>query len=105
MGSSTYCLHRCSLVMSRSSPPMGHAAIKNTAQLQLSLRGHLELRVHIFSSYHSRQFFAFSGLIVPENCGLTVNNVTRSWQKGKCLLFDDSYLHSAENRQTSGLDR
>lgn len=38
-------------------------------------------------------------LIVPENCGaLRVGGEERSWEFGKCLIFDDTYAHEAWNR-------
>ncbi|XP_072163756.1 aspartate beta-hydroxylase domain-containing protein 2-like [Diadema setosum] len=37
------------------------------------------------------------GLHIPERCSLTVAGETRRWREGECLLFDDSYLHEAEN--------
>jgi beta-hydroxylase len=50
-------------------------------------RGHPEgvLRCHL-------------GLLVPEDCGLRVGHETRSWQEGKCLVFDDTVEHEAWNR-------
>ncbi|MDI1443021.1 aspartyl/asparaginyl beta-hydroxylase domain-containing protein [Polyangium sp. 6x1] len=41
------------------------------------------------------------GLIIPEGCGIRVGSETRAWQEGKCLIFDDSYMHEAWNRGTS----
>jgi len=38
------------------------------------------------------------GLIVPENCALRVGDETRSWQEGKCMVFDDTVEHEAWNR-------
>jgi aspartyl/asparaginyl beta-hydroxylase (cupin superfamily) len=38
------------------------------------------------------------GLIVPPGCELRVGDVTRSWEEGKCLLFDDTVDHEAWNR-------
>lgn len=35
---------------------------------------------------------------IPEGCGIRVANETRTWEEGRCLLFDYSYLHSAWNR-------
>lgn len=36
------------------------------------------------------------GLQVPEgSCELTVNKISKQWQRKQCLLFDDSFLHSA----------
>lgn len=34
------------------------------------------------------------GLDVPKGCELVVDGVNKFWEPGKCLLFDDSYLHS-----------
>ncbi|MFT5756093.1 MAG: hypothetical protein ACI9LM_000805 [Alteromonadaceae bacterium] len=34
---------------------------------------------------------------IPELCNITVANETRTWQEGKCLMFDYSYLHHAQN--------
>ncbi len=39
-------------------------------------------------------------LIVPEglpNCSFTVNNITRPWEEGVPLLFNDAQLHKAQN--------
>ncbi|MFN6039907.1 MAG: aspartyl/asparaginyl beta-hydroxylase domain-containing protein [Bacteroidota bacterium] len=37
------------------------------------------------------------GLVIPEDCGLRVGNEHRNWQKGKVLIFDDSFEHEAWN--------
>lgn len=40
------------------------------------------------------------GLIVPQpeaNCWIEVGGVTRHWQEGKCLVFDDTYKHRVQN--------
>lgn len=38
-------------------------------------------------------------LIIPsrELCGITVEHETRSWDEGKIIIFDDTYLHEAWN--------
>ena len=36
-------------------------------------------------------------LMVPSDCGIRVGNETRSWQEGRCLIFDDSFRHEAWN--------
>jgi aspartyl/asparaginyl beta-hydroxylase (cupin superfamily) len=38
------------------------------------------------------------GLIVPENCEFRVASEIRSWQEGKCLIFDDSFEHEVWNK-------
>jgi len=41
---------------------------------------------------------AHLGLNIPENCGLRVGSETRTWEEGKCLVFDVSFEHEAWNR-------
>lgn len=38
------------------------------------------------------------GLIVPDGCAIRVGFLTRNWQEGKCLIFDDTIVHEAWNR-------
>ncbi len=38
------------------------------------------------------------GLIVPENCAIRVGDETRSWEEGKCMVFDDTVEHEAWNK-------
>ncbi|MFI8489214.1 aspartyl/asparaginyl beta-hydroxylase domain-containing protein [Streptomyces rubrogriseus] len=35
---------------------------------------------------------------IPDGCSITVAGETRSWEEGKCLLFDYSFEHEARNR-------
>ncbi|MGH9958040.1 MAG: aspartyl/asparaginyl beta-hydroxylase domain-containing protein [Pyrinomonadaceae bacterium] len=37
------------------------------------------------------------GLDVPPTCQIRVGSETRSWEKGKCLIFDDSFEHEVRN--------
>ena len=38
-------------------------------------------------------------LVVPPDCGaLAVGGQARPWQEGRCLVFDDSFVHEAWNR-------
>ena len=37
------------------------------------------------------------GIDVPQGCGLRVGDVTRTWQEGRCLVFDDSFTHEVWN--------
>jgi aspartyl/asparaginyl beta-hydroxylase (cupin superfamily) len=39
-------------------------------------------------------------LVVPPGCGIRVGDETREWQEGKCLIFDDSFMHEAWNNGT-----
>jgi aspartyl/asparaginyl beta-hydroxylase len=36
-------------------------------------------------------------LLVPEGCGLRVGGETATWQEGKVLVFDDSFVHDVWN--------
>ena len=38
------------------------------------------------------------GLEIPPDCGLRVGPATRTWQEGKCLVFDDFFEHEAWNQ-------
>ncbi|MCR9191502.1 MAG: aspartyl/asparaginyl beta-hydroxylase domain-containing protein [Gammaproteobacteria bacterium] len=38
------------------------------------------------------------GLHIPEGCAIRVENETRTWEEGKCLIFDDSYMHEVWHR-------
>lgn len=37
------------------------------------------------------------GITVPSDCGITVAGVTREWQTGRCIVFDDSFPHKVWN--------
>jgi aspartyl/asparaginyl beta-hydroxylase (cupin superfamily) len=37
------------------------------------------------------------GIDIPEHCGLKVDGVNRTWNAGKCIVFDDSIVHEAWN--------
>lgn len=37
----------------------------------------------------------FQGLRIPANCELVVGGEPQCWAEGHCLLFDDSFLHTA----------
>lgn len=41
------------------------------------------------------------GLVVPPDCTMTVAEVTRSWEEGRCLVFDDTSIHSSSNRSAA----
>ncbi len=37
------------------------------------------------------------GISVPRGATLTVDGIERPWETGKCLIFDDSFRHAAQN--------
>jgi hypothetical protein len=40
------------------------------------------------------------GIDVPEGCGLRVGGITRTWEQGRCLVFDDTFTHEVWNHGT-----
>ncbi|HVH45837.1 MAG TPA: aspartyl/asparaginyl beta-hydroxylase domain-containing protein [Labilithrix sp.] len=38
------------------------------------------------------------GIVVPPGCGLRVGDDERGWEEGKCIAFDNSFLHEAWNK-------
>ena len=47
-----------------------------------------------FRFYH----YFFKGLNCPTGWNLTVNGISREWEQGYCLVFDDSFLHSVAHQ-------
>jgi aspartate beta-hydroxylase len=37
------------------------------------------------------------GIDVPEDCGLRVGGISRTWEEGRCLVFDDRFTHEVWN--------
>jgi aspartate beta-hydroxylase len=37
-------------------------------------------------------------LVVPPDCAIVVGGERRTWVEGKCLAFDDTFVHEAWNR-------
>lgn len=40
------------------------------------------------------------GVVVPAGCWLRVGDETKNWEEGKCLVFDDTVMHSAANESS-----
>jgi beta-hydroxylase len=68
-----------------------------TAQFSL-LKGMTNIKPH--KGYSSMVLRSHLPLVVPagaEKCALMIETEIQHWHKGKLLIFDDSYLHSAWN--------
>lgn len=37
------------------------------------------------------------GLVVPDGCSIRVGSETKTWEEGKCLIFDDTVEHEVWN--------
>jgi aspartyl/asparaginyl beta-hydroxylase (cupin superfamily) len=49
---------------------------------------------------HNLRVRCHLGLHVRANCGIRVGGMRRTWEEGKCLVFDDSFVHEVWNRGT-----
>jgi aspartyl/asparaginyl beta-hydroxylase (cupin superfamily) len=38
------------------------------------------------------------GIDVPQDCYISVGGIQKIWEEGKCLVFDDTYIHEVENK-------
>ncbi|MBP5975410.1 aspartyl/asparaginyl beta-hydroxylase domain-containing protein [Brasilonema sp. CT11] len=43
----------------------------------------------------------YLGLIVPDDCEIRVEHETKTWEEGKCLVFDDTFEHEVWNRSNT----
>jgi beta-hydroxylase len=86
--------------------PAACAACPNTAKaLQqvpgLSMAGYSRLAPHTHVKPHvgwaESVYRLHLPLVVPLGCRLRVAAETRSWQEGRCLIFDDTVEHEAWN--------
>jgi aspartate beta-hydroxylase len=59
------------------------------------LRPHTRLPAHMGTT--NTRCIAHLPLIVPENCGFRVGSQTRTWERGKAWVFDDTIEHEAWN--------
>lgn len=47
---------------------------------------------------HNARLRCHLALLVPEGCSLRVGTEVRTWEEGRCVLFDDSFEHEVWNR-------
>ena len=38
------------------------------------------------------------GITIPDNCGIIVDGEARTWTEVQCMVFDDSFVHTAYGR-------
>ena len=61
------------------------------------LKPHTSLRTHCGPT--NMRLTCHLGLIVPDDCHIIAGGgPPRKWKEGQCIVFDDSYEHSVENR-------
>lgn len=64
---------------------------------RLAPRTHIEPHVGWAASVYRLHL----GLVVPPKCQLRVADQTKTWQEGRCLVFDDTVEHKAWNDSDS----
>ncbi len=94
------------LVAGGQQVPAACALCPQTAQLLgqvpgLSMAGFSRLAPHAHVKPHvgwaESVYRLHLGLVVPGGCRLRVGEETRTWEEGRCLIFDDTVEHEAWN--------
>lgn len=82
--------------------PKTAALIESIPGMATAMFSCLQPRTHIkphigYQQYSERILRCHLGIIVPKGCFLKVNWEDRTWEEGKCLVFDDTFRHEAWN--------
>lgn len=64
-----------------------------------AMNGGAHLRAHC--SIDNLRVRIHLGITIPPGCSIRVGMETRTWEEGKCLMFEDSYEHEVWNRSGS----
>jgi len=70
--------------------------------LQTALFSTLKPRCHIkphigYYQYSEKILRVHMGVVVPPGCIIKVNGEERTWEEGKCIIFDDTFRHEVWN--------
>jgi beta-hydroxylase len=92
-------------VVGQLIPQAGAACPKTVKALQevpgLSMAGFSRLapRTHVkpHVGWAASVYRLHLGLVVPRGCRLRVASETRTWEEGRCIVFDDTVEHEAWN--------
>lgn len=82
--------------------PQTEALVKQIPGLMMAGFSRLTPGAHIvphrgYEGYAGHVLRVHMGLDIPNDCGIRVGEVTRTWKEGECLVFDDSIEHEAWN--------
>ncbi len=98
------------LILGCREVPAGVAACPRTTEVlrelpniaQFAMFSALTAGTHLWAHCgHTNVVVSLSmGLRVPPGCSMRVGREERTWQEGKCLVFDDSFEHEVWNRGT-----
>ena len=79
--------------------PKTYAILKQIPHLISADFSYLPANIHIkpHKGFTQMVLRAHLGLIIPDKCGIRVGDEIKTWEKGKMLIFDDSFEHEAWN--------
>jgi beta-hydroxylase len=82
--------------------PKTNAVLEQIPGLQTALFSSLKPRCHIkphvgYYQYSEKILRVHMGLVVPPGCIIKVNGEERTWEEGKCIIFDDTFRHEVWN--------
>jgi len=82
--------------------PQTDALMRNIPGLMMAGFSRLAPGAHItphrgYEGYSGYVLRVHLALDIPDGCSLRVEDQTRGWEEGRCLVFDDSYEHEAWN--------
>eukprot|EP01125_Pyxidicula_operculata_P011817 TRINITY_DN3865_c3_g1_i1.p1 TRINITY_DN3865_c3_g1~~TRINITY_DN3865_c3_g1_i1.p1 ORF type:complete len:449 (-),score=108.13 TRINITY_DN3865_c3_g1_i1:112-1458(-) len=82
--------------------PVTTSLLEQIPGLQTALFSTLKPRCHIkphvgYYSYSEKILRVHMGIVVPKGCVIKVNGEERTWEEGKCIVFDDTFRHEVWN--------
>eukprot|EP01121_Diplochlamys_sp_Union-15-3_P019771 TRINITY_DN7526_c0_g1_i4.p1 TRINITY_DN7526_c0_g1~~TRINITY_DN7526_c0_g1_i4.p1 ORF type:complete len:400 (-),score=51.78 TRINITY_DN7526_c0_g1_i4:28-1227(-) len=89
--------HNCKLC------PETSKALENVPGMVTAMFSCLQPKTHIkphtgYYQYSEKILRCHLAIKVPSGCVLKVNGIERTWQEGKCMIFDDTFYHEAWNK-------
>lgn len=88
---------RCRLFPSVTAIVEGTRTVRTLAGLVYFSRLAPHTRVAPHAGPTNMRVRAHLGIDVPPNCGIHVGETSRTWQEGRCIVFDDSFPHEVWN--------
>jgi len=74
-----------------------HRSVRSLAGLAYFSRLAPHSRVAAHRGLTNMRLRCHLGIDVPSGCGITVDGTTRTWESGKCIVFDDYFSHEVWN--------
>jgi len=82
--------------------PNTNSILEQIPGLQTALFSTLKPRCHIkphigYYQYSEKILRVHMGIVIPKGCIIKVNGEERTWEEGKCIVFDDTFRHEVWN--------